>query len=125
MARKTAPVNTAMEILEIQENHGEVKEYYTPPALVTIHERFVKAMEEGTEVLIENSELSSAHSVVVKIEYVGGRWCLGYQTIQFYSETVKVPYTIHFTDVYGINESERRKSSRQVKIIFKGENPFD
>lgn len=124
MARKYSPVNTAMEILELQENTGEIREVYTPPALINIRERFMKALEDGTEILIENSELSSAHSVVIKLAHVAGRWCLGYQTILYYGEEVKVPHTIHFTDVYGVNESERRRSSRQVKIIFKGENPL-
>lgn len=125
MPRKTAPIDTALEFLEVQANKGAVRDCYTPPALIDIRKRFERAMEEGTDILIENAELSSAHAVVIKISHVAGRWCMGYQEILYFGEIVKVPYTIHFTDVYGINESERRKNSRQVKIIFKGENPFD
>lgn len=123
--RKTTPINPAMEILELQENTGHVREQRVPLPLLAVRERFLKAKKQGTRVLIENSELSSAHAVTVAIEHVAERWCLGYQTVLYYGQEIRIPHTIHYTDVYGVNENERRRSSKQVKIIFEGENPFE
>jgi len=116
---------SAIDIMAIQEeNQKTFKDVKTPPQLKPIKNMFQKAKDEGTEVLIENSELSYAHSVVIKIAYVGSRWCLGYQKIYRYGEEIKVPHTIQYTDVYTQYEGSRGQSKRQPKIIFKGMNPF-
>lgn len=95
----------------------------TPQEFLEVKEKFSEAMANNTEILIENSELSAANSVVIQLAYVGDRWCMGYQHILYYGNDVKVPYTIHYSDVYG--SQDRIKSRRRpVKILFKGANPF-
>ena len=123
--RKTAPINSALEMLELQENRGYSAERRVPAPFLAIKDKFLQAKKQGKRVLIENSELSSAHAVAIRIEYIADRWCMGYQTVLHFGQEVQIPYTIHYADVYGQHENERRRSSRQVKIIFEGENPFE
>lgn len=77
--RKTTPVNTVLEALEMFQQGTATTEVRTPTSLQSVRKRFLDAKEAGKRVLIENSDLSSANSVVVDIDYVGSRWCLGYQ----------------------------------------------
>lgn len=123
--RKTTPVNTVLEALETFQQGAALTEFRTPPSLQSVRKRFLDAKKEGKRVLIENSDLSSANSVVVDIDYVGNRWCLGYQKVLYFGEEVLIPHTIHFCDVYGAYGNEVQRSKRQVKIIFEGENPFE
>lgn len=123
--RKTTPVNTVLEALEMFQQGTTTTEVRTPISLQSVRKRFLDAKEAGKRVLIENSDLSSANSVVVDIDYVGSRWCLGYQKVLYFGEEVRIPHTIHFCDVYGAYGNEAQRSKRQVKIIFEGENPFE
>lgn len=122
---KATPVNPALELLELQENRGYSANKRIPTPFLSVREKFIQAKEKGQRVLIENAELSSAHAVAIKIDYIADRWCMGYQTLLHFGQEIQVPYTIHYADVYGAKENERRRSSRQVKIIFEGENPFE
>lgn len=121
---KVSIFNPAMEIMELRESiHRGGTHSRTPATLGAIRQMFQTALDNNNPVLIENSELSSAHSVVIDITYVGDRWCLGYQSILHYGETVKVPYTIQYADIYTAKHNSKRNNV-PVKIIFKGENPF-
>lgn len=97
----------------------------TPIAFYEIRKRFIKAKKEGKRVLLENSDLRSANSVVLTIDYIGSRWCSGYQTVLYFGKELKIPYTIHYSDVYGAVGNMNNRAKRQVKVIFEGENPFE
>lgn len=112
-----------MSLIHLDEKYKRSKDK-TPVALRPIRYKFKKAMETNTPVLVENADLSSPHSVVIDISYIGERYCMGYQTILYYGQEIKVPHTIHYTDVYGQYESERRKNKGHPRIIFYGDDPF-
>ncbi|BAF81333.1 hypothetical protein EFP_065 [Enterococcus phage EF24C] len=127
--RKGLAPNPFFEILEKHQDSSKrtmtMNNSGTPSSLQPIRDMFLKAMKEGKRVLIENSDLSSANSVVIEIEYVGNRWCLGYQRVLFYGMELKIPHTIHFCDVYGAYGHDAQKVKRQVKVVFEGDNPFE
>lgn len=84
---------------------------------------FQKIKEEGRRVLYEDSTFPATFSVVIEVDYVGDRWCKGYTTYYRLGEEVKVPYTIHYSDVLCAGKPNSPLSG--VKIIQEGENPFD
>lgn len=127
--RKGLTANPFFDILEKNEEKMTqavvLSDSETPSALIPIKEMFSKAKEQGKRVLIENSDLSSANSVVIELVYIGNRWCLGYQKILFYGVELNIPHTIHYCDVYGAYGHDAPKVKRQVKVVFEGDNPFE
>lgn len=75
-----------------------------------------KTVEEGKRVLIDIKDSYSVQTVVVKFEHVNERWAMGNSTCYVDGEEVKVPYTIHYSDIL----CKRMK----IKVIVEGENPF-
>lgn len=90
------------------------------PQFKQIKEKFQKALDNNTPILIENADLNLTHSVVIELDYVGDRWCRGYTTYHRADGSVKVPYTISYSEVY-IGHGTQGKNSN---IIFKGDNPY-
>lgn len=127
--RKGLTANPFFEILEKNEDKisrsKATPDYETPPVLIPIKNMFLEAKKQGKRVLIENSDLSSANSVVIELAYIGNRWCLGYQKVLFYGMELNIPHTIHFCDVYGAYGHDAPKIKRQVKVVFEGDNPFE
>lgn len=87
---------------------------------------FKYAKDNDIKVLLVNTEFKQPSSVVISLDYVGPRWCLGYTTYEqmdTYGErtVTKVPHTIQYSDLYG-RVNNRNKS--KIKIVFEGENPF-
>ena len=85
-----------------------------------IREKFMYAMENDISILIENVELSLTQAVVIKLDYVGERWCKGIATYHRRDGDVKVPYTIHYSEMF-IRTGSQVKSAN---IVFKGDNPY-
>lgn len=94
----------------------------TPVEFGYIKEKFQIAKEQGTKILLESNELNLAQSVVLEIAYVGERWCMGHVTYHRIDKDVRVPYTIPYADLYTSEDTQSK--SKNIKIIFKGENPF-
>lgn len=117
---KTQTVNELLEVMATREE--EIRPTFrtasVPVVLEPIRQQFIEAMEKGTSILIENSELNAVHSVAIKLSYIGERWCLGYETLHHLGQEIKIPYTVHYTDLY------TNKESGKIKVIFEGENPF-
>lgn len=88
-----------------------------------IKEEFQKIKEQGKRVLYEDSNFPATVSVVLRIQYVGDRWCQGVTTYYRMGEVVEVPYTIHYTDVLGVGQPNSPVSG--IRIIKEGVNPFD
>ncbi len=82
----------------------------------------MQAKEEGKLILVENNEFRSAHSVKMKLVYVGDRWCMGHVRYVHLGKEVLVPYTIHYSDMFASDSPTA--VAKNMTIIFKGENPF-
>lgn len=91
----------------------------TPKEFVEIKERFMEAESKRTPILIERSALNLTQSIVIELEYVGDKWCMGRTTYHRNGGEIKVPYTISYADLYTTDPSVNTP-----KIIFKGDNPF-
>lgn len=91
----------------------------TPQEFKEVKERFQRALDEGTRVLLEMYSIKMSVSVVLKIKYVGNRWCMGEATYHSQNREHKVPYTIHYGDLI-----VRDKNVIRPKITFEGANPF-
>lgn len=85
-----------------------------------IKEKFEDAMANDIPILIENVELSLTQAVVIKLDYVGDRWCRGVATYHRRDGDVEVPYTIHYSEMF-IRTGSQVKSAN---IVFKGDNPY-
>lgn len=106
----------------LQENYAKTSpdsRERIPYEFEEIKAMFQKAKDNGTRVLIENSELSLSYSVVVELEYVGDRWCMGKTRYHQLDKDEYIPYTISYADLY-----VKHSTGRPTKIIFEGENPF-
>lgn len=109
-------------IRELQEPRFQGTDANPPIEFKEVKDMFQKAMLEDKRVLIEHNELNLAHSVVVELEYIGERWCMG-KTVYYQNNVeVRVPYTIHYSDIYTAKTTN--STSRNTKIIFEGANPF-
>lgn len=105
---KTAPVNMA----------------YTPNAFVGIRTMFQEAKDKGVQVIIESSEINNMDSVRLTIDYIGDRWCSGYETKWYGGEEVKIPRSIHYSEIY-VSTHEPDSSKVKTKLFFRGDNPFE
>lgn len=119
LSSKTTPLKEYFD----EQRSKKIPTRETPEEFLEVKQKFQEAKDNGTEILIENSELSAANSVVIQLEYVGNRWCMGYQHILYYGQDVKVPHTIHYSDVYGSQDGVTSRR-RPVKVLLKGVNPF-
>ncbi|AYJ76331.1 hypothetical protein BSP12_145 [Bacillus phage BSP12] len=112
-------------------NHGDIVantlQYYrertksnstqTPVLYLDIKKKLLKTIEEGKRVLIDIKDSYSVQTVVVRFEYVHDRWAMGKSICYLDGKEVKVPYTIHYSDII----CNRMK----VKVITEGDNPFE
>lgn len=103
---------------------GTTEGHYVPPAFLGIQSMFTQAKERGLEVLVESSEINNMDSVSLVIDYIGERWCRGYEQKRYFGEIVKVPHTISYADVY-VNSHEADRTKAKTKIFFRGDNPFE
>jgi hypothetical protein len=110
---------TISELLMID---AKVNEVILPSSLQTIKERFQKALDDHTEVLIELNDISNACSVKVAVTSVYDRWCLCHERRLYHDEWVEVPYTVHYTDL--IKPEKGSRLAKIPKIVFKGEKAF-
>lgn len=93
-----------------------------PKEFKKIKENFQRAKDEGRTILLENNEFRSAYSVTLKLHYIGDRWCMGYARYLHLGKEVRVPYTIHYSDVF--SSDTPNSAAKNMTIIFKGDNPF-
>lgn len=124
MSRKQ-PFNVAIDAINHYRGKSTLVDvsYYTPPAFVDIREMFTEAKNKGTEVLVESSEINNMDSVSIVIDYIGDRWCRGYEEKRYFGEIIRIPHTISYADVY-VNSHETDRTKAKTKIFFRGENPF-
>lgn len=95
----------------------------TPSAFLSIKEKLQEAKNKGIDVLMQTTELGNMDSVRLTIDYVGDRWCRGYEEKRYYGEIIRIPYTISYTEIYVMGQNENPNKSR-VQLFFRGENPF-
>src|SRR5699024_427556 len=75
--------------------------------------------EEGTSLIMEEDGFPNTYSTVMYIEHGTDRWAGRYCLIRHEGEEVKLPKTIHFSDIYV------KDKSHKVRIIFEGANPYE
>lgn len=90
-----------------------------PREFIPIKRAFEEAKEEGTEVLMETTDLKMMQSVVMTITYVGNRFATGRVKYSRGRFGDYVPYTVNYADVF-INGYKSKD-----RIIFRGENPYE
>lgn len=111
-------MSDVVEMLEkTQEN---IEERNVPKELRGIRNKFIEAKKNNTPVLIEQGKFRFRHSIVLKIKYIGDKWCMGETTYHRYGKEEKIPYTINYTDLYITD-----RTASVPKIVFKGDNPFE
>lgn len=93
-------------------------------SLATLRKVFETAKENKTEILIEDSEVGNATSVLVTLDYVGDTWCKGYEVKRYYGEEIRIPHVISYADVF-VNSHNYNRNQSKKRVLFKGENPFE
>lgn len=88
----------------------------TPQEYLDIKEKLETAMLSGKRVLVNVRDSYNLQVAVLQLHYVQERWAMGYSICYMGREEVKVPYTVHYSDIY----SQRTK----IKLIVEGEDPF-
>ncbi|AAX92404.1 hypothetical protein TwortDSMZ_154 [Staphylococcus phage Twort] len=90
-----------------------------PEPYLAIASKFKKVREKGESVILEEAGFPHTNSTIMYIDYVSDRWVLGYSYTKSERETVKIPRTIHYSDIYVTDKSHK------VNVIFEGENPYE
>lgn len=111
------------EMLDKLEAHMPPSSSHIPEEYISIRNMFQEAKDNGEKVLVENTELGYAYSVVVKLDYIGTRWCTGYVRYPRVEGVEYVPYTISYADIY--TSKYKNSTSKNLTVKFRKENPFD
>lgn len=121
---KRQPLNKAIDAINHYRGRvAPVNTSYTPPSFVGIRDMFQQAKNNGVEVIVESSEINNMDSVRLTLDYIGDRWCSGYELKEYWGELIKIPRTIHYSEVY-VSSHEVDRSKVKTKIYFRGDNPF-
>lgn len=75
--------------------------------------------ENGEPIIVEDSGFPYTESYKMYITYVGSHWVGGYSESFFNGERVKIPRTVHYSDLYITHPNYKKK------IIFVEENPYE
>ena len=84
-----------------------------------IAKKFEKVKEKKESIIIEEGGFPYTDSTVMYVSHVSDRWVGGYSIIRHEGKEVKIPKTIHFSDIYV------KDKSHKVRIIFEGANPYE
>lgn len=90
-----------------------------PEPYKKIAERFEEVKRKGESVILEEGSFPHTDSTVVYIEHIADRWVGGYSITRHEGKEIKLPKTIHYSDIY------IQDKSHKVKIIFEGANPYE
>lgn len=90
-----------------------------PEPYKAIARKFKEVKELGQSVIVEEGGFPHTDSTVMYIENIADRWVGGYSYLRHEGNLVKVPKTIHYSDIY-INDK-----SHKIKIVFEGANPYE
>lgn len=124
MSRKQ-PLSQVVGVMDYYSSRREsaTNSRKAPTSFGEIRQMFQNAMDTGTEVIVESSEINNMNSVRLVIDYVGDRWCKGYKEQRYYNEIIRIPHTISYAEVYAsTHEVDRTKA--KTKLFFRGDNPF-
>lgn len=113
------------EVLD-REYNGYIKDYATeseinktPIPFRKYQDKLSRYKEDGRPIIVEDSGFPYTESYSMVITFVGTHWVGGYSESFFNGEKVKIPRTIHYSDLY-INHPNYKK-----KIMFVEENPYE
>lgn len=94
-----------------------------PSPFLDIKNRLQEAKDNGVEILMQVTELGNMDAVRLKLDYIGDRWCSGYEEKRYYNNIIRIPYTINYTELYVNGQGDNPYKSR-TQIFFRGDNPF-
>lgn len=110
----------------IDKNMEKVKEslkdfydpHFTPKPYKKIEDKFRRVMENNEQVIIEEGGFPHTDSTVMYVTHVTDRWVGGYYHIRHEGNKVKIPKTIHYSDLFMDDKSHK------IRVIFEGANPY-
>lgn len=91
----------------------------TPIPYIDIKRKMQTWFETGEPILVEDSSFPSSSSTKIYINYVGDRWVGGYSEVLYLGSIVKVPETIHYSDLYTTNPTIKKR------IVPVKDNPYE
>lgn len=90
-----------------------------PLPYISIANKFKQVKDNNESVIIEEGGFPHTDSTVMYIDYVSDRWVGGYSYVRNEGKNIKIPKTIHYSDIYV------KDKNHKIKIIFKGANPYE
>ena len=102
--RKSLDTNNTLEVV--------------PEPYLKIAKRFEDVMRNKESIIVEEGSFPYTDSTVMYISHVDDRWVGGYSLTRHNGEEVKIPKTIHYSDIYVTDKSNK------VKIVFEGAHPY-
>lgn len=90
-----------------------------PLPYIGIAKKFQEVKDRNESVIVEEGGFPHTDSTVMYIEHVADRWVGGYSYVRNEGKTIKIPKTIHYSDIYVSDKNHK------IKIIFEGANPYE
>jgi hypothetical protein len=87
-----------------------------PKPYEAIQRRIQKTIEEKKQVLIDIKDSYSTQTVIVRFDLATPRWAKGTSVAYNEDGEIKVPYTIHYSDILC--------KTAKIKVIVEGDDPF-
>ncbi|ASU01032.1 hypothetical protein ANTHONY_192 [Bacillus phage Anthony] len=116
MQQKQTRADVISEALDCYRVRTVVEEDTAPLSYNVVKERIDKIVKDGKPIILEIKDAYSVQTSMVILEESYDRWAKGYSTCYYDGEEVKVPYTIHYSDILCKRVG--------VKTIVKGMNPI-
>lgn len=112
---------------QLNNNYNKyVKEYVkdkgvakTPIPYRQYKDKLKRYMDKKEPILVEDNSFPNTSSIKMYINHVSDRWVGGYSEVLYEGRMVRVPYTLHYSDLYISNPNYKKK------IRFINENPYE
>lgn len=75
---------------------------------------FQDIMDKDEYLIVEDANFPEYNTIVIKLDYVGDRWCKGTERKVTETGIENVPYTINYTSL----------TNHKITLMRGGENPF-
>ncbi|QVW29000.1 hypothetical protein [Bacillus phage SWEP1] len=89
----------------------------TPLSYTLIREKIRNIIKKDKKVLLEIKDSYSTQTVIIQFEKAYDRWAMGTSICYFEGEELRVPYTVHYSDILC--------KKIGVKTILEGMRPID
>ncbi|WRW34712.1 hypothetical protein CF5_0145 [Staphylococcus phage CF5] len=107
-------------MLKVKETLGNANSTdVLPLPYIEIAKKFKEVKDNKESIIIEEGGFPYTDSTVMYITHVASRWVGGYSLVRHEGKEIRVPRTLHYSDIYV------KDKSHKVKIIFEGANPYE